>query len=139
MIQRLQSIWLLLAATAAFLTLRFSFYSGNVIAENDIRIFEPLNATSNLVLMILTALLGGATLVAVFLFKDRKMQMRICITCLLISLVNLFLYFREVKRYAEGNFNLTSIFSFIIPVLLILAFRGIYKDEKLVKSLDRLR
>ncbi len=139
MIQRLQTIWLLLAAAAAFLTLRFSFYSGNIIAENDIRIFEPLNATSNLVVMTLTAILGGTSLIAVFLFKNRKLQMRLCILDLLISLLNLFLYFREVRKYAEGNYNLTSIFAFIIPVLLMLAFRGIYKDEKLVKSLDRLR
>jgi hypothetical protein len=139
MIQRLQTIWLLLAATAAFLTFRFSFYSGNVVTENDIRIFEPLNATSNLVVMILTAILGGTSLIAVFLFKHRKLQMRLCIVNLLISLFNFFLYFRDIKKYAEGNFDLTSLFVFIIPLFLILAFRGIYKDEKLLKSLDRLR
>jgi len=34
---------------------------------------------------------------------------------------------------------LTAIFAIVVPILLILAMRGIRKDEKLVKSLDRLR
>jgi hypothetical protein len=39
----------------------------------------------------------------------------------------------------EGNFDLTSLISIAIPILLLLAGRNIYKDEKLVKSMDRLR
>jgi len=35
--------------------------------------------------------------------------------------------------------SLTSVFSLAIPVFFILGINGMWKDEKLVKSLDRLR
>jgi hypothetical protein len=35
--------------------------------------------------------------------------------------------------------SLTSVFALAIPVFLVLAINGMWKDEKLVKSLDRLR
>jgi xanthosine utilization system XapX-like protein len=38
-----------------------------------------------------------------------------------------------------GGFALTSVIVVAVPVLQILAAIGIYKDEKLVKSVDRLR
>jgi hypothetical protein len=39
----------------------------------------------------------------------------------------------------ESGYNLTSLLAVAIPVFLILAARNIYRDEKLVKSMDRLR
>ena len=51
------------------------------------------------------------------------------------------LFFMQTKKFApgQGNFSLSAIFALVIPILLIVAMRGIRKDEKLVKSLDRLR
>lgn len=141
MIQRLQSIWLLLAAAAAFCSLQFSFYSGNMIAANQAKSFAALNAQSNLLLLILSAGVGIASLISVFLYKNRKTQLRIVLVTLLVSIINLILFFTQTKKFVpgEGNYNLTAIFAIVVPVFLILAMRGIRKDEKLVKSLDRLR
>ncbi|THU41011.1 DUF4293 family protein [Niastella caeni] len=141
MIQRLQSVWLLLAAAAAFCSLKFSFYSGNMIAENQSKTFASLTAQSNLLLLILTAGVGIASLIAIFLFKNRKMQLRIVLLTLLVSIINLVIFFTETKKFVanEGAFDLTAIFAIFIPVLLFFAIRGIRRDEKLVKSLDRLR
>jgi len=141
MIQRLQSVWLLLAAAAAFCSLKFSFYSGNKIAENQQKIFASLTAQSNLLLLILTAGVGITSLIAIFLYKNRKMQLRLVLVALLVSIINLVLYFSETKKFVpnEGAFDLTAIFAIFIPVLLFFAIRGIRRDEKLVKSLDRLR
>ena len=141
MIQRLQSIWLLLAAAAAFCSLKFSFYSGNMIAENQQKSFASLTAQSNLLLLILTAGVGITSLIAIFLYKNRKMQLRLVLVALLVSIINLVLFFLETKRFVpnEGAFDLTAVFAIFIPVLLFFAIRGIRRDEKLVKSLDRLR
>src|SRR4051812_24302073 len=140
MIQRIQTIWLLLAAACAFVTIRLSFYSGHKINDPQ-KIYTPLNATSNMILLILTVALGIAALVLIFLYKDRKMQMRITFVCLLLSLLNIYLYYNETKKFiaVESSLDLSCVFVFAIPVLLFLAFRGIYKDQKLVKSMDRLR
>ncbi len=139
MIQRIQSIWLFLAAICAFLTIRFSFYSGNKMVNGQ-KTFTQLTAeNSPLHLLILSVAAGLGALIAVFLYKDRKLQMRITVVTLLLSIVNIVLYFFETKKFAEGNFDLSAIFSFAVPLFLFLAMRGINRDQKLVRSLDRLR
>ena len=140
MIQRLQTVWLLLAAAAAFCSLQFSFYSGTMIVENQSKRVE-LTAQGNLLLLILSAGVGIASLISIFLYKNRKTQLRIVFVTLLVSILNLVLFFMQTKKFVpgEGNYSLTAIFAIIVPVFLILATRGIKKDEKLVKSLDRLR
>ena len=140
MIQRIQSIWLLLAAAAAFASLQFPFYTG-YLTNDQVKTIKTLSAQSNLLLMILTAGVGLASLIAIFLYKTRKRQLRIILIALLVSIVNLALYFWQTQKFVpgQGNYSLTAIFPIITPILLILAMRGIRKDEKLVKSLDRLR
>lgn len=56
-----------------------------------------------------------------------------------LSIINLIIYYMETKKFESGTYSLTAILSLAIPVLLVLAARGIWKDEKLVKSVDRLR
>jgi peptidoglycan/LPS O-acetylase OafA/YrhL len=138
MIQRIQSIWLLLAAVCAFLTLKFSFYSGNKIVNNQ-KQFVHLTANENMLLTILSVAVGIAALILIFLYKDRKMQLRLTIVTMLISILNIVLYFSAIKNYVEGFYDITAVVAFLIPIFLLLAARGIYKDMKLVKSVDRLR
>jgi Domain of unknown function (DUF4293) len=141
MLQRIQTVWLLLAAAAAFLTLKLSFYSGNIMINNE-KLFRHLSATMenvNILLTILSVAVGIAALIIIFMFKDRKMQMRLLIITIILSLLNIYLYFNESKKFVEGRLDWSCIFVFIIPIFLILAARGIYKDEKLIKSMDRLR
>jgi hypothetical protein len=142
MIQRIQTIWLLLAAAAAFLTLRFSFYGGNMLnTATNVKGYLSLTAQSNVLLTILTAGVGLAALISVFLYKNRKQQMRIVVLCLLVSIINIVLFILETRKFmkGEGNYDITAAFAFVVPIFLILAIRSIRKDEKLVKSLDRLR
>lgn len=139
MIQRIQTIWLILAAVAAFLTLKFSFFSGNMIGASQIKTFKYLTASSNTILLIFTSAVGVAALISVFLYKDRKIQMRVTLAAMLISLLNIILYYNQTRLFAEGNYDLTALLALAVPIFLILAARGIYKDQKLIKSLDRLR
>jgi Domain of unknown function (DUF4293) len=140
MLQRMQTLWLLLAATMGFLTFKWSFFSGNMQAAADQpKTFVYLTASTNMIILILTVAIVSATLISVFLYKNRKLQLRIVIITIIVSALNIYLYIRESGKFAEGNYDLSSIFSFAIPILLIFAASGISKDEKLVKSLDRLR
>lgn len=142
MIQRKQTIWLLLAAAAAFLTLRLPFYGGNFVnPETNVKAYVSLTAQTNVLLTILTAGVGLAALISVFLYKNRKQQTRIVLLCLLVSIINIVLFFLETRKFVQGesNYDLTAALAFAVPIFLILAMRGIRKDEKLVKSLDRLR
>ena len=139
MLQRMQTLWLLLAAICAFLTIRLSFYSGNIITEGQPSTFKYLNAAFNIWILIITIAVVCATAIDIFLYKNRKLQGRIALIAILFSLLNIFLYFKQIGKFAEGNYDLTAILALAVPVFLYLATRGIYRDEKLVKSLDRLR
>lgn len=138
MIQRQQSLWLLLAAVASYLSFRFPFYTGNII-ENNTPIFETLDGGSNLFLLVLTWLSVFISAIAIFMYKDRKTQLKLAIGGVIIAIVLLILYFSQLKKFSNGNFALTAIFVFAILIGYLMAARGIWKDEKLVKSLDKLR
>ena len=138
MIQRIQTIWLLLASACAFLTLKFSFYSGNKIIDNQ-KQFIHLTANENMLLTILSVAVGIAALILIFLYKDRKMQLRLTIVTMLLSILNTWLYFSAIKNYVEGYYDITAFIVFLVPIFLLFAAREIYKDERLVKSMNRLR
>lgn len=139
MIQRIQSVWLLLAAACALLSLKFSFYTGIMINDTQ-RKLVSITSVSSIPIVIAAVAVGITSLVIIFLYKDRKMQMRITFAALFVSLLLIFLYFSyKNSNFSEGSFDLGAPLIFLIPVFLVLALRGIYKDEKLVKSVDRLR
>ncbi len=139
MIQRQQSIWLLLAAAASMLGFFFPFFGG---AEQNINAtsgsMSTVNAGSSFFLIIVTA--GSVVLgfIAIFLYKNRKMQFRLAVAGLILSLIAIALYFSEIKGL-PGVIALSSVFSFLAPVFYLLALRGIRNDEKLIKNLNKLR
>ncbi len=136
MIQRKQTIWMLFAAIAAFLTLKLSFYSGTLISDNS---FHSIVATDHYLLMILTCGLGTAILVNIFLYKHRGIQFRIALFALFGECIIIFVYMRQINNYSKGNFDLWAGLHILIFVFLIMAAVAIYKDEKLVKDSNRLR
>lgn len=136
MIQRKQTLWMLFAAVAAFLTLELSFYSGTLISDNS---FHSVVAKDNFLLMVLTCALGTALLVNIFLFKHRIIQFRIAIFALFGECIILFIYMRQINNYSKGNFDLWAALHIFIFLFIIMAAVAIYKDEKLVKDSNRLR
>ena len=136
MIQRIQSVWLLVASVMAFLTLKVSFYSGTFLADNQ---YHQLNGTDNILLMITTIALGVVTLIAIFLYKTRIVQLRLCIIGILLDLLLLVLYFRAVQHFTKGEYAITAAAHLVIILSLFFAARGIKKDDKLIKDSDRLR
>ena len=87
-------------------------------------------------------------LVTLFLFKRRTLQIRLCaveIVLLLGSLLMIGLYYWLTSRLFEGfevehrQFGWAAPMPLISLVLAYLASRAIFKDEVLVRSLDRIR
>jgi hypothetical protein len=136
MIQRVQSIWLFIASALSFLTLKLSFYSGSFLQDN---LYHQLNGTDNILLMIATIALGVLSLLNIFLYKTRVIQLRLCIIGILLDLLLLYLYFREIANYSQGTYSITAAAHLLILIALIFSARGISKDEKIVKDSDRLR
>lgn len=138
MLQRIQSVWLLLAAAFDAITFRFPFYSGDWIKDKFLYPID-LNAQTTVWFTILTVITGAIAFVTIFLFKDRKLQLRLCYLGIFLTAVLLTMYFLELKNFIGGSIALWVIFYFAVLICYILAVRNILKDEKLIKSLDRLR
>jgi len=141
MIQRIQSLWLLIVALAAFATYTLTLYVG-LLPDNSERKF--LLADDFLLVIIIIAL-GILALICMFLFKNRKLQFRLSVFGVLFSIGFLFLEYLKVEGFKKefavstGSYQIGALLPLIMVIFFFLAARGIYKDEKLVKSLDRLR
>ena len=138
MLQRQQTLWLLLATLAALLCFMFPFVTGKGM-EKGVEVDKIIKAGSGFLLLIFTGaslILSGAL---IFLYKDRKLQMKLCLLGLLISVVIVILYIAEMNKLTNSTLALFCLLPFAIAVGYFMAFRNIRKDERLVKSLDKLR
>ena len=138
MLQRIQSIWLLLAAMFDATTFRFPFYIGDW-AKDTLPAVIDLNALTTVWLTILTVLDGILAFATIFVFNDRKIQLKLCYLGIFLTMVLLTMYFINMGDFYTGSVAIWAIFYFAILGCYILAARGIWRDEKLIKSMDRLR
>jgi hypothetical protein len=138
MIQRIQTLWLLLAAVFDAITFRFPFYNGDW-TKDAVPNPVDLDADTTTPLLLITILTGALAFAAIFLFGNRKLQLKLAIVGLLLAIGMLVLYFLEMQNFTSGAIALSCIFHFAVAALYILAIKGIRNDEKLIKSLDRLR
>ena len=155
MIQRIQSIYLLLTSIASVL-----FLSGNFLSffnDSGSRIFmnyrgiwtamqegAPQNLESQIIIPVVALLIIILSVAAIFLYKNRKIQIRftlatIILSAALIALTTWFAYSAGEKYQAVLSPGIRTFLPLIILLFSILAYLGIRKDENLVRSYDRLR
>lgn len=145
MIQRIQSILLLLAAVAVFALFKLPFGSSNAIAGSALFSDGIFNIQDHIGLMGLFCGAGALALIAIFLFNNRKLQLtlsRISIIANIIGIILGVVLFMQDSN-AMGATVPNEELGLGLPILSIIfaafAMRYINKDEKLVKSMDRLR
>ncbi len=145
MIQRIQTIWLLLASACLFASLKISFYAGNTLPLEELQLstsvktFTQLNGMYNIITNVLTVSIGILSLVAIFLYTNRKAQIRTILIAMFLELLLMFEYEHCIKKFAEGSYTIGSILQLLVMIFFILALRGIRKDQKIVAESDRLR
>lgn len=152
MIQRIQTFYLVVVTLMMALTLIFP------IAEFHIQgvdfTLSAFNLSSAHVsystawMGILLVLAIAVPLVTIFLFKRRTLQIRLCAVeavLLLGVIVFIALYYWLANRMFEGfeiehkQLGWAAIMPVLSLILDVLAARAIFKDEVLVRSLDRIR
>ena len=140
MIQRQQTLWLLLATAAAVLSFMFPFATGEELVEKTtMRRREELIAGKDFFILLLTIASVCISTVTIFLFKDRKLQIKLCLLGLLVSIGILVLYIIGMQKLIASTPALWAVLPVLNIVGFFMAFRNIRKDDKLVKSLDKLR
>lgn len=138
MIQRIQTLWLFLAALVAALLFYFDFYKMSAAG---------LDISNNYVAIILTGLTILLSLYTIFMFKKRSLQLNLIWLNVLVNiglLVWLFLSIGKAKDSlvpgtVTGHYWIGAFLPLVTIILLFIARAGVRKDEKLIKSLNRLR
>lgn len=143
MIQRLQSIFLLLASGSCFgLFGTDAADTPAVVPTSTLFADGSFDVFDNPILIGAFALAGLLLLVNIFLFNNRTLQMKIASGAIAIVLfgvgAGLYYFFND-----SANATATPDIGIVLPVLAVvftlLANRYIKADEKLVRSADRLR
>lgn len=82
---------------------------------------------------------------AIFSYKNRKLQAGLCLWCFLLDLVwigvySIMFYLKAADTGVKmGNIVFGACLPFFAAVLFFLARRGVKKDEKLIRDMDRIR
>ncbi|MCB0805674.1 MAG: DUF4293 domain-containing protein [Bacteroidales bacterium] len=156
MIQRIQSLFLFLVVILGilmFFSPLASFFSEmhnlklyvykleNMVPGSEIQ-FGFTTILPLLLFNIAITLLSGYT---IFLYKNRILQIKLIRFCMLLNMFIIvgvfFLYPRLIETRVEGEteFGFSAYLPLVSLLFLYLANRYILKDEKLVRSIDRLR
>lgn len=147
MIQRIQSIFLLIASACSFALFGFPFASVDKTIENSALFSNDTvyNLSDNMILLIVYVLAGLLAFGAIFLFKNRNQQKtvaRVAAVFNLIGIVLAIVFFVKDSVMDSGvtpNDGLGLYTPIIGFILILLAVRAIGKDEALVRGMDRLR
>ncbi|MBC7411092.1 MAG: DUF4293 domain-containing protein [Bacteroidia bacterium] len=156
MIQRLQSVYLaiatLLGASLALgtiatyvspLGITTTLGISNTVVNTA---FQTLESNINGGILVISAVIVGMGLFALFSFKNRKTQQLVCnigtvlslfATLYLASTNNMLMEKNGINAFIISNYRLFT--PLLCMMLFILAQRAIKKDDDLVKSADRLR
>ncbi len=143
MIQRIQTVYLLVAALASgglIFVLNLWIENGNEVFALDAFQSDSLLLKFIPILFIGSAVLSFST---IFKFKNRKLQFVLGRLNILINLILLGLLVYQLLKLsgetAVSEKGIGSALPIVVIVLLVLANKAIKKDEDLVKSVDRLR
>lgn len=156
MIQRIQSIYLFVASTLLFLTTLFpitKIFDAASPSITTIYAFKTITTDSLIKTQTsITSILSGIALyiciilgfAIIFLYKRRKVQMLLSIIAMVLTvlfgtLIVANSYMIMPSPHASLSFTFYTMFPIISLILYFLAFKAIKKDDKLVKSLNRIR
>lgn len=161
MIQRIQTIFLFLSAAAIVLMAFFpianfanaattgsatSYFIFDIFKVSNEAGPDPFSFWFNLPLIIVAAAIALISIVTIFLYKNRPVQMKLTQTGIFLNIILivgiLFFYVERIEKQTDtmANYEYIGIYLPLISlVFLVLALRFIKKDEKMVRSIERLR
>ena len=155
MIQRIQTIYLLLTTILAGLFLTgdiFKLISGvtsklimnfrgifEITAENDFTLSGKVFPV-----FLVSVLLPLISFISIFLYKNRNIQLKVTLILIILEvLLTVLITYYTIRFIQRFEASLVPGFRMFIPLILvvfsIMAYRGIKRDENLVRSYDRLR
>jgi len=145
MIQRIQSLWLFLAGLCGAGVLYFDLYRATFPANSPIA-SQVLRTADHYPSLLVALVMIFMPLITLFMYRNRKRQRAMTMAGILATLSFISLVLSRVSNLEKmvppptsGSYWIGAILPAVSFVFLVLALFGINKDEKLVRSMDRLR
>lgn len=151
MIQRIQTIFLILAFIAAILLIIVPLVSyKEVLTEDNIQVYVTITKINNAQIVyspiniILFTLMVISPFIIIFLYKNRLLQVKLCYISLVITLILVMVLaykFHSLDNNSYSSWQVKAgVFLFSINIIFILlAKHFILKDQELIESSNRLR
>ncbi|MEM6963721.1 MAG: DUF4293 domain-containing protein [Bacteroidota bacterium] len=147
MIQRIQTIFLALAAACAFGLFALPFATTDIQVTDTTSLFADgvYNINDHVGLLVLFCAAGTLALISIFLYKNRKQQILLNRFAIIANIIGIVLVLGLIFQDGQtGTEEVQEQAGVGLPILFLvfafLAQRNIQKDEKLVRSsYDRLR
>ena len=154
MIQRIQSIWLLLAALTLICLLFIPLITKSVnnteyllYIDGHHQSVKEADGTATAVTPIAAMIINGIAvlvcLICIFQFRNRAMQKRLIMINIVLIIVTAILSALNASLFPGGISGSSIHFGsslFVLAIIFcLLSIRGIRKDEQLLRSADRLR
>jgi hypothetical protein len=147
MIQRIQTVFLFLAVAGLMVQALFPVLSATPSTAEGLYQDGLLFIRENTVAFSLLILTGVLALVAIFLFKNLKLQQQIILSAIALllvsSIVSAMVFSDTTRSISSTQVAVSPQPGLFMPlsclILLILAFRYVKKDQRIIKSMDRLR
>lgn len=155
MIQRIQTVYLAVAAALGGLLLNgpivslvgpdsalYHLFWKGIIRESETGMLSIVEKT--LPLSMITILVPLLFILSIFLYSRRKLQLRVTVFATLLMagvmiLMVYYIWFAGNRLDADYLFNIKLTFPPVGVIMGYLAFRGILKDELLIRSYERFR
>lgn len=151
MIQRKQTLFLFLAfiLTVVCLSLPIGEISSRLMGKDAVmynlwlRDFDGVLNYSPIFLFVVLLLSCPVCLAAIFMYKKRRLQARLCSVCILLNLSWYVYYIICVLSVFQGYGKFRPAFGAVLPlialILYIMSRKAILADEALVRAADRIR
>lgn len=145
MIQRKQTLWLFLVALLNAGVFYFDVYKYHVL-DAGVDTTKLIRVADNYPLLIIAVIITLLPLVTIFMFNNRKQQMRMIAYSLVAESAFIAASLAQVSKLdkltpppTNGSYWIGAVLPIVAVIFLIMAMLGVRKDDKLVKSMDRLR
>jgi len=142
MIQRIQSVYLFLAALVSAILFYIPLFELPVATADAAP--RSFMISSNALLLILCSAIGIFSFIVIFIYKNRSFQLKACRLILIIIFIMIGLLFYTSDTISNGLdqkvvFKVGTYLPLLQVIFIFLAYRAIKKDDELVRSADRLR
>ncbi|MFI3267256.1 MAG: DUF4293 domain-containing protein [Rikenellaceae bacterium] len=153
MIQRIQSLFFLIVTVLMTLTLCLNL--AEIALPSETVALKPFGLKSIAAdgvesLIASTPQMGVLTLICavlsfftIFLYRKRMVQVRLCfaLIIMLLGTQGFFVYYimKMHTDLSQISYSFTDVLPLVSAILIYLAFRGVIRDEMLIRSLNRIR